>query len=113
MLKDVSKTYTFGRSDSMIKMKLMDTVDLIVTDIYEGDKHSKYEGQMGGVYCDYKGFRLGVGSGWSDEERLHYWKHPNDIIGKTIEVAYQAETSNKQGGLSLSFPVKKKVREDK
>ena len=113
MIKDYNAVYTFDRSKAMIKMKLMDTIDLVVTDIYEGEPHTKYVGMMGGVYVDYKGYQLGVGSGWSDEERQYYWENPNEIIGKTLEIAYQAETSNKQGGLSLSFPVKKKVRDDK
>ena len=43
-----------------------------------------------------------------------YWvEHKNDIVGKTIEIAYQAVSKNKNGGESLSFPVVKKIRDDK
>ena len=111
MVKDANSHYEWKRSKSLLKMKLMDTVDLVVTGIYEGT--GKYEGMMGGVYCDYKGYQLGVGSGWSDLARSTYWSKKNLIIGKTIEVAYQAETKNKNGGLSLSFPVFKSIRLDK
>ena len=68
---------------------------------------------MGGVYVEYKGNKVGVGSGWSDEQRLKFWRNNNDIIGKTIEIAYQAETQNKKGEKSLSFPVFKQIRVDK
>lgn len=111
MIKNVDSYYEWKRSKNLLKMKLMDTIDLIVTDIYEGT--GKYEGMMGGVYCDYKGFKLGVGSGWSDLARRTYWNKKNLILGKTIEIAYQAETKNKNGGLSLSFPVFKSIRLDK
>ena len=111
MIKDADSYYEWKRSKSLLKMKMMDTVDLVVTDVYEGT--GKYEGMMGGVYCDYKGYKLGVGSGWNDQDRRTYWDNQNLIIGKTIEIAYQAETKNKNGGLSLSFPVFKSIRLDK
>lgn len=111
MLKNWDAVYEFKRTKNLLKMKLMDTIDLVVTDVYEGT--GKYTGMLGGVYVDYKGYQVGVGSGWSDEQRQYYWQDKNKIVGKTIEIAYQAESSNKDGGLSLSFPVVKKVRDDK
>lgn len=111
MLKNWDAVYEFKRTKNLLKMKLMDTIDLVVTDVYEGT--GKYTGMLGGVYVDYKGYQVGVGSGWSDEQRQYYWQNKNKIVGKTIEIAYQAESSNKEGGLSLSFPVVKKVRDDK
>ena len=111
MIKNLDSPYEFKRTKNLLKMKLMDTVDLTVIDVFEGT--GKYEGMMGGVHCDYKGYPLGVGSGWSDDQRQQFWADPNSIVGHTIEVAYQAETSNKQGGLSLSFPVVKSIRIDK
>ena len=111
MIKNWDSTYEFKRSKNLLKMKLMDTIDLTVVDIFEGS--GKYSGVMGGVYVEYKGNTVGVGSGWSDLQREYYWNHKNEIIGKTIEIAYQAETKNKQGEYSLSFPVIKSIREDK
>lgn len=111
MIKNVDSVYEFKRSKNLLKMKLMDTIDLPVVDIFEGT--GKYQGMMGGVYVDYKGYQVGVGSGWNDEQRQRYWDNPNEILGKTIEIAYQAETKNKNGGLSLSFPVVKQIRVDK
>lgn len=113
MIKDVTAKYTFKRSKALIKMKLMNTVDLEVLDVYEGKPGSKYVGMLGGVRCDYKGYELGVGSGWSDQERQLFWEHPELIVGKTIEVRYQNESNNQDGGVSARFPIKKSIRYDK
>lgn len=111
MIKNWDSLYEFKRSKNLLKMKLMDTIDLTVVGVYEGT--GKYEGMMGGVYVDFRGYQVGVGSGWSDEQRQYYWNHKNEILGKTLEIAYQAVSKNKNGGESLSFPVVKKIREDK
>lgn len=113
MLKDYDAAYEFKRSKTLLKMKYMLSIDLEVDDVYEGEPGTKYEGMLGGVYCIYRDNQLGVGSGWTDSERKLYWEHPELIVGKTIEIQYQCETKNKQGGFSLSFPVKKCIREDK
>lgn len=111
MIKDLDSVYEFKRSKTLLKMKLMDTIDLIVVDVYEGT--GKYKNMLGGVYVDYLGYRVGVGSGWTDAQRQYFWSHKNDIVGKTIEISYQAISKNKDGGQSLSFPVFKRVRNDK
>ena len=118
MIKNYDSVYEFKRSNNLLKMKLMLSADLEVTDVYEGKQGTKYEGMLGGVYVSYpasdgNNYIVGVGSGWSDEERILYWEHPELIVGKTIEVKYQAETKNQDGGYSVSFPVKKVIREDK
>ncbi len=111
MIKDISARYQFKRTKSLLKVKTMDTLDLTVTAIFPGT--GKYENSLGGVKVAYKNGLTGVGSGFTDEEREYYWNNPNEIIGKTIEVSYQAETSNKEGIFSLSFPIFKGVRKDK
>lgn len=111
MIKDVDSCYQWKRTKALLKMKMMDTIDLVVTDIYQGT--GKYEFMLGGVYCNYKGNKLGVGSGFTDEQRHDFWKFPNSIIDKTIEVSYQSISHNKDGKESVSFPVFKGVRLDK
>lgn len=111
MIKNVDAVYEFKRSKNLLKMKLMDTIDLPVIDVFEGT--GKYAGMLGGVYVDYKDNTVGVGSGWTDEQRQRFWANKNEILGKTIEIAFQAETKNKNGGISLSFPVVKSIRLDK
>jgi len=53
-----------------------------------------------------------VGSGFSDEERIYYYKNQNEIIGKVISVQYFEETvTNKKGvnSYSLRFPTFKGI----
>lgn len=111
MIKDADSPYEWKRSNGLLKMKMMDTIDLPVTSLFEGS--GKYQDSMGGVYVSYKGNEVGVGSGWSDSQRKYYWNHPNELVGSTIEVSYQAETHNSDGEFSLSFPVFKGIRGDK
>jgi len=68
---------------------------------------------LGNIVCDYKGFECRVGSGFSDEQRSYYYDNPTEIIGKIVTVKYKEETKNKQGGVSLQFPVFQCVRFDK
>ena len=111
MVKDYDAFYQWKRTKALLKMKMMDTLDLVVTDVYNGT--GKYSGMLGGVTVDYKGNSLGVGSGFTDEDRKWFWENPNLIIGRTIEVSYQSVSHNKEGKESLSFPVFKGIRFDK
>ena len=99
------------RNNGILKVKSFKHADLLCTDIIEGD--GKYKGTLGLIKCDYKGYELGVGSGFTDEQRHYYWKHRDEIIGKIIQIKYKGETKNKQGGLSVQFPIFQTVRYDK
>ena len=110
--------YRAKRHAGLLKVKEFYTDDLLVTGVYEGEKGSKYEGMLGGVYVDYKGNVVKVGSGFSDKEREEFFNDKDLIIGKVIEVQYFEETENqKDDGLSLRFPtykqVYKMIRDDK
>ena len=112
MLNLASGVYKFGkRSSELLKVKAMHTCDLKCIDVQEGE--GKYANTLGRIICLYKGHILKVGSGFSDEQRDYYWKHKNEIKLKIVEVQYFEESSNEQGGLSLRFPVFKRVRDDK
>ena len=111
MIKDLDSVYQWKRSKSIIKMKLMDTMDLKVTGLFEGN--GKYTNNMGGVVCNYEGYELRVGSGFSDEQRIKFWNDPTSIVGKTIEIKYQSISHNKLGEKSVSFPIFQRIRDDK
>jgi len=64
---------------------------------------------LGNIVITYKNVESGVGSGFTQEQRDYWIDHPDDIIGKIVEVAYQE--IGKLGG--LRFPVFKGVRIDK
>lgn len=103
--------YEIKRSDQILKLKTFNTFDEYCTGVFEGE--GKYTGMLGGIYVDYKGFKLGVGSGFTDEQRKTYWDSPELILDKIVEVKYFRESSNKDGGLSVSFPVFQAIRDDK
>ncbi len=111
MIKDIKSPYQYKRTKSLLKLKPMEQLDLEVLRVEEGT--GKYEDMLGLVVVDYKGYEVGVGSGFSDDERKRFWNNPNDIIGKTIQVQFQEETQNKNGEKSLLFPTYKGVRYDK
>ena len=99
------------RNNGILKVKSFKSADLLCTGVAEGE--GKYKDTLGLIKCDYKGFELGVGSGFTDEQRRYYWNNPNEIIGKIVEVKYKNETKNKQGGLSVQFPTFITIRNDK
>ena len=94
-----------------MKVKYNESLDLKVVDILEGT--NKYKGMMGALVVDYKGYRVGVGSGFSDEERQRFWDNPEEIIGKTIEVDTFGESKDQLGNVSLNCPIFRGVRYDK
>jgi len=59
----------------------------------------------------HKGYPVDVGSGFSIDQRNYYHEHPDEIIGCQITVQYFEETTNKEGKLSLRFPVVKSIWE--
>lgn len=99
------------RNNGILKVKSFLHADLLCTDVVEGD--GKYKGTLGLIKCDYKGFELGVGSGFTDSQRDYYWNHRDEIVGKIVQIKYKGETKNKQGGLSVQFPIFEIVRNDK
>lgn len=112
MIKSVESPYEWKRSKNIWKMKLMDTADLEVLDVVEGT--GKRSGTVGKLVCDYKGTTLNIGTGKmtvADCEK--YFKNPNLIVGKTIEVLYQAESIGKNGEPVLDFARYKRIRKDK
>lgn len=112
MIKSIESPYEWKRTKNLMKMKLMDTVDLTVLSVIEAEGQGR--GQVGKLVCSYKGAELNIGTGkmTADEKRL-YFENPNRIIGKTIEVAYQAESIGRNGEPVLDFARYMKLRKDK
>lgn len=112
MLNTLTGLYKFGkRSNDLLKVKTFNTCDIFCTGLEEGT--GKYAGTLGAIICDYKGYKLKVGSGISDEQRDYFWNHKSKIVNKIVEVKYFEESSDKDGNLSLRFPVFIQVRDDK
>lgn len=108
---NLDKPYECKRTKNLLKVKKFYDCDVRCTGIEEGTGRNK--GKLGALICDYKGYKLKVGSGFSDEDRIKYWKDPDSIVGKIVTVKYKEETKNKDGGISIQFPVFICVRFDK
>lgn len=112
--KDVP--YKSGRSKDLLKVKKFLDDEYIVKDVvmgkatYNEGGHKEFD-IASALVIEHKGNRVEVGSGLSKEQRIRWNSHRDEIIGKTITVQYFEETTNKQGGISLRFPVLKYVYE--
>ena len=101
--------YRCKRHNGLLKVKSFLSCDVECIGLYEGE--GKYEGMLGGIIVDYKGYEVGVGSGFDDATREHLWKHQGEIVGRIVQIKYKTESKNKKGGLSLQFPIFQVVRE--
>lgn len=115
-----SRMYEHKRTDSLLKVKSVYTMDMRVFDIEYGT--GKYEDAVGSLYCvatdTDKGiiYECSVGSGLSDDQRFLWAADPEKILGKIVEVAYFSVSQDKnceKNKYSLRFPRLKGVREDK
>ena len=61
------------------------------------------------VVIKHKNNLVSVGSGFTIEERQHFYRKPSDIVGSKITVQYFEESTDKNGKISLRFPTVKVV----
>lgn len=111
--KDVP--YEGKRTKNLLKIKAMQDAEYVVEDVVNG-KAVYNEGGVkeydiiSALLIRHKGNIVKVGSGLSKEQRIGWFSHPDEIIGKTITVQYFEETKDsKTGEYSLRFPVLKYV----
>jgi DNA ligase-1 len=111
MLNIANAPYECKRTKNLLKIKTMQTVDLEVIGFEEGT--GKYEGMLGSIVVDYKGFKVNVGSGFTDEDRIDIWNNKEEYMGRIVEVSYFHESTNQNDddSLSLRFPIFKCIRE--
>ena len=112
MVQCAKAPYESKRTKNILKVKVFESADLLVTGYYEGKEASR-KGTLGGLIVDYKGHPVNVGGGYNEAERQEFWDNREDMVGKIIEVMYFEETENLQGGISLRFPQFKALRVDK
>lgn len=109
MANDIDGMYESKRVKSILKFKKFNIVDLKCIGVEQGEK--KYANTLGAIICEYKGNTVKVGSGFTDSQRDYYWNNQDEIIGRVVEIQYFEETQDKQGNLSIRFPVYCGVRE--
>lgn len=112
MINICDAPYEFKRTNGLLKVKKMQTMDLEIIGFEEGE--GRLAGKLGAVLVRYKnGNVVKVGSGFSDDLRVTIWASQSDYLGNICEVQYFEETTNADGGESLRFPIFKDFRPDK
>ena len=120
MINFASGSYQHKRTDQLLKLKQVQSIDMVVTSIQEGS--GKYEYMVGAINCmidtdDGKHIEVSVGSGLSDEQRAFWYMNPDKIIGQIVEIQYfsmsQDGKNRGSNNYSLRFPRLKVVRTDK
>lgn len=108
ILKQWDAPYHLGkRNSTLMKIKEEVTLDLLVIDVVEGQ--GKYHNTTGAIVCkDSKGFKHTI-SGMTDEQRFDWWRKPENIVGKVVEVKAMKVLPDGQ----LREPRFKAVRHDK
>jgi DNA ligase-1 len=100
-----------GRSNNMLKVKKMHHIELNCSDVEFENMEvvdngvQRTEKMLSAIICDFEGGTVRVGSGFTKEERRKYFTTPSLIIGKPITVQYFEKTSNRDGSMSLRFPI--------
>lgn len=111
-----NKEYTSGRSTDMLKVKQMQDMELKVIDIVLGDietvenNKSVTEKMLSKIVVEFRDTTVGVGSGFTKEERRLYRDHPELILNKMVTVQYFEITQDNKGNPSLRFPIFKGIR---
>lgn len=104
--------YRRTRHKGILKVKRFYTMDLPIIRCEEGT--GRLEGTLGAFVLKYKGNEVRVGSGFTDEQREHFWENKENLTGVLCEVKYKEISQDKGTGLeSLQFPVFMGLRTDK
>lgn len=111
--------YQGKRSNDILKVKTFFDNEYIVEDTFFGPIRYIKEGleveeqMLSGVSIIHKDNIVRVGSGFTIDQRKHFYNNPEEIIGKTITVQYFEESQNQNEQFSLRFPVIKVIHGDK
>jgi len=118
ILKDPNGRWANKRTSAWLKVKDINTADLVVTSVAPGEEGKEFEHCMGSAFVNFDSVdkdgnpvtvEVSVGGGWKLSEREHYWQHPGDLIGQLIEVEYHMLTPDG----SMRHPRFKQIRTDK
>lgn len=108
MLNTADGYYEIKRSKKLLKIKHVEEFVLPVVNLIEGT--GKYEDAMGAIVCLYTASDgtqsyVGVGSGFTDDQRRDIWDNPDKYIGLHAEVESFGESTNAQGYKSINCPI--------
>ena len=107
--------YSPGRSKNMLKIKEFFDAEYEVTSLIMGPQRVIVDGReieeemLSAVTISHNGSTVQVGSGFTIDQRRHYYKKIGDILGSIITVQYFESTTDQHGNHSLRFPVFKGI----
>lgn len=113
MLNDPHAKYEAKRTKGLLKVKKMHTADLLVVGFEEAIDGKNRGGLKSLIVQLDEDNTFNVSSGLTEEQREHIWNNQDQYLGKIIEIKFFEETTNKNGGRSLRFPVVLGFRDDK
>ena len=113
MLNDPNAKYETKRTKGLLKVKKMHTADLLVVGFEEAIDGKNRGGLKSLIVQLDEDNTFNVSSGLTEEQREHIWNNQDQYLGKIIEIKFFEETTNKNGGRSLRFPVVLGFRDDK
>jgi DNA ligase 1 len=119
ILRRGDAVYEGKRGNNIIKIKNHFDGEFVVKKIINGpirfieDGMEKTQDMLASVKIEFKGNEVGVGSGFSIEQRKYYYEHPEELIGKTITVRWMEETMDEEGNPSLRHTRIKAIHGDK
>lgn len=117
MINIANAPYECKRTKYLLKVKKFNTADVKVLSLEEGTGANK--GRLGAVLVEFTGpdgkpYTCKVGSGFEQSEREYFWKNPDQLQGRIIEIKYFEISNNQENDdYSLRFPTFKSVRFDK
>ena len=108
--------YKSGRSKDLLKLKVFEDAEFEVVSLDQKLQGVLVNGQIvqtpmvGALVFKYKNNEVKCGTGFTQEEAIRWWKHPEEIVGKTVTIQYQGESQDKDGKPSLRIPSFKGIR---
>lgn len=112
LMVNLDVPYQCKRHSGILKVKRFYTMDLPIIRCEAGT--GKLSNTIGAIVVNYDGVEVGVGSGFTDEQRAWFWSHQEEVIGVLAEVKYKEISFDKStGNRSLQFPVFISLRTDK
>jgi len=117
MVQPADSPYETKRTKNLLKVKKFHTADVLAMSLEEGTGANK--GRLGAVIVKFYGpdtreYTCRVGSGFTQNDREFYWKNPDALVGKIIEIGYFELSRNQNNeDYSLRFPTFKNIRTDK
>ena len=93
MVKALHGMYDNKRSDAWMKIKELETYDVLCTGFFRGQ--GRLCDTLGGIIVELDGVSIRVGGGFTDQERDDIWNNKSEYRGMVCEVACQELTPGK------------------